>query len=75
MQKALNELEEEKLIFTERTNGKYVTENIRLIEYYRRKYAEKLTKEYKEKMKEIKIWKGEDDEKSNRLQKYLQKFW
>ena len=31
MQKALIELENEKLIYTERTNGKYVTDNIKLI--------------------------------------------
>lgn len=32
MQKALVELENEKLIYTERTNGKYVTEDESLIE-------------------------------------------
>ena len=32
MQKALAELEDEKLIYTERTNGKYVTEDEKLIE-------------------------------------------
>ena len=32
MQKALSELEEMKLIYTERTNGKYVTKNTKLIE-------------------------------------------
>ena len=53
MQRALNELEEENLIFTERTNGKYITEDIRLIEKYRRAYARELTKDYKNKMKEI----------------------
>ena len=32
MQKALNELENQKLIYTERTNGKFVTEDEELIE-------------------------------------------
>ena len=32
MQKALAELEEMKLIYTERTNGKYVTKNTKIIE-------------------------------------------
>lgn len=32
MQKALAELENEQLIYTERTNGKYVTEDEELIE-------------------------------------------
>ena len=31
MQKALAELEEEKLIYTERTNGKFVTKDVKLI--------------------------------------------
>ena len=52
-QKALNELEEVGLIITERTNGKYATENTELIEDIRNEYAENLTREYKNKMKEI----------------------
>lgn len=39
MQKALQELEELELIYTERTNGKFVTENIKIINKYRDKYA------------------------------------
>ena len=52
-QKALNELEEVGLIITERTNGKYATENTELIEDIRNEYAKNLTREYKNKMKEI----------------------
>ena len=37
MQKALAELEDEKLIYTERTNGKYVTEDEKLIEKTKKK--------------------------------------
>ena len=32
MQRALTELEELGLVYTERTNGKFVTENVELIE-------------------------------------------
>ena len=39
MQKALAELEDEQLIYTERTNGKFVTENNKLIENTRKKLA------------------------------------
>lgn len=39
IQKALTELEELKLIYTERTNGKYVTTDEKLISEYKEKYA------------------------------------
>ena len=55
IQKALNVLELEKLIFTERTNGKFVTDNEKLIARCRNLYAKELEKEYKSKMKEIGI--------------------
>ena len=51
--KALSELEEEELIFTERTNGKYVTTDRKIIDKARKKYAKELTKEYQNKMKAI----------------------
>ena len=38
MQKALLELEEQKLIYTERTNGKYVTKDQQLIDKIKNKY-------------------------------------
>lgn len=53
VQKALSELEMEKLIFTERTNGKYITMDKRMIDKSRKKYAKELTKEYQSKMKAI----------------------
>lgn len=44
--KALNILEEDKLIYTERTNGKYVTEDISLIQSYRDKIFNKRIKDF-----------------------------
>ena len=46
MQKALVELEELKLVFTERTNGKFVTNDRKIIEKYREEYAYELSKKY-----------------------------
>ena len=40
MQKALFELERDKLIYTERTNGKYVTEDEDIISKYKTKYID-----------------------------------
>ena len=42
MQKALTELEDMNLIYTERTNGKYVTKDAKLIESVKDEYAIKL---------------------------------
>ena len=46
MQKALVELEEMGLVYTERTNGKFVTENQELIDKYKKEYADELSREY-----------------------------
>lgn len=46
MQKALGELEEQGLIFTERTNGKFVTENCELIEKFKTEYAKEIAENY-----------------------------
>ena len=46
MQKALAELEELKLIYTERTNGKFVTTDKKLIDKYKKEYAEELSNIY-----------------------------
>lgn len=46
MQKALVELEEQKLIYTERTNGKYVTDDVNLINSIKYEYANNLTNSY-----------------------------
>lgn len=53
VQKVYTILEDEGLIYTERTNGRFVTPDRILIERYRRRYAKELTREYKRKMKEI----------------------
>ena len=53
MQKALSELEELKLIYTERTNWKYVTNEQELIDKYKYEYAIKLSKQYIFNMKNI----------------------
>lgn len=55
MQKALVELEEEKLIYTERTNGKFVTDDINLIEEVKRKLAKEKVKEYIKSMENLGI--------------------
>ena len=46
MQKALAELEEEGLIYTERTNGKFVTENKELIEKIKIELAKEKVKKF-----------------------------
>lgn len=55
MQKALAELEDEKLIYTERTNGKYVTEDEKLIEKTKRQLAQEKVNNYLNSMKDIGI--------------------
>lgn len=59
MQKALIELEELGLIFTERTNGKYVTTDKKLIEKYKKKYALELSNKYISNMENIGFDKDE----------------
>lgn len=56
MQKALAELENEQLIYTERTNGKYVTEDEELIEKIKRKLAKEIIDNYLNNMKKIGIY-------------------
>ena len=55
MQKALVELENEGLIYTERTNGKFVTTNIELIEKIKKHLAEEKVNNYLQDMKNIGI--------------------
>lgn len=57
VQKALEKLEQEKLIYTERTNGKYVTDNEKLIEKTKRKLAEEKVNNYLKSMEDIGIEK------------------
>ena len=57
MQKALGELESLNLIYTERTNGKYVTKDEKLIEKLKDEYAMALAKSYFQGMKKIGLGK------------------
>ena len=53
MQKALVELEELKLIYTERTNGKFVTKDQKLIDKYKKQYAKEISNKYFKSMEDI----------------------
>ena len=55
LQKALVELENENLIYTERTNGKYVTEDEKLIEKVKKELAQEKVNNYLNSMKNIGI--------------------
>ena len=59
MQKALVELEDLKLIYTERTNGKYVTKDQKLLDKFKDKYAKEKIKKYIDEMKELGFIKNE----------------
>ena len=59
MQKALAELESMKLIYTERTNGKYVTKDQKLIDKLKDEYAMTLANSYFQGMKRIGQGKAE----------------
>ena len=53
MQKALAELEDSGLIITERTNGKFVTDDISLIDRLRKEKADSLCRSYISAMKSL----------------------
>lgn len=55
MQKALSELENEGLIYTERTNGKFVTKDYELIEIKKKEMAEGKLRNYISDMNKIGI--------------------
>ncbi len=59
MQKALQELESMKLIYTERTNGKYVTKDEKILEKLKDEYAITLAKSYISGMKKIGLGKAD----------------
>ena len=59
MQKALIELEEDGLIYTERTNGKFVTGDKELIEKVKNQLALQITSKYIESMENLGISKQE----------------
>lgn len=72
MQKALVELEDEKLIYTERTNGKYVTEDQVLIDKIKVKLAQQKVDEYLGSMQDIGI---DNKEAIKYLQELGEKKW
>lgn len=53
VQKALQELENLKLIYTERTNGKFVTNDKKLIKEYKEKFAKEKVGNYFKSMNEL----------------------
>ena len=55
VQKALSELENEKLIYTERTNGKYVTKDEKLILKVKNEIAKNIASKYLSDMNKIGI--------------------
>lgn len=59
MQKALSELENEGLLFTERTNGKFVTTNEKIIETTKAKFAKEITEKFIFEMTTLGITKKE----------------
>ena len=59
MQKALAELESMNLIYTERTNGKYVTKDQKIIDKLKDEYAITLAKSYFQGMKRIGLGKAD----------------
>lgn len=63
MQKALTELEDEHLIKTERTNGKFVTEDAKIINKIKDEYADSLTQNYLSEMISLGITKQEIKER------------
>lgn len=67
MQRALSELEDLGLIYTERTNGKFVTEDKELIAKYKNEYAQELSNMYLANMLSIGITKEESIKYLNEL--------
>lgn len=59
MQKALTELEDLNLIYTERTNGKFVTKDEKLIKKLKDEYAMTLAMSYFDGMKKIGLGKAD----------------
>ena len=59
VQKALAEIENQKLIYTERTNGKFVTENEELIENVKKELANQKVQKYFQDMNKLGIDKDD----------------
>lgn len=53
MQKALSELEDLGLVYTERTNGKFVTRDQDLLQTTRQRFADELVAQYLQNMQKL----------------------
>lgn len=53
MQKALQELEDKRLIITERTNGKFVTDDVKYLHQCQEKFARHKTQKFLSEMQEL----------------------
>ena len=53
MQRALQELEREGMVFSQRTSGRFVTENLQVIERAKKKLAEEQIRGFQEAMKKL----------------------
>lgn len=53
MQRAMAELERRGLVYTERTNGRFITENMGMLQDVKRRIAEEYIGEFADKMKRI----------------------
>jgi GntR family transcriptional regulator len=53
MQKALSKLEEDGLVYTNRTSGRFITEDSKMIEQAKHKLAQEQISEFLEKMKSL----------------------
>lgn len=62
MQRALAELEREGILISERTTGRFVTTDIEIIDRIRKEAAERIVKEFLQKMKELGFTKEQIEE-------------
>ena len=53
MQRALQELEREGMVYSQRTAGRFVTENMQVIERAKKKFAEEQIRSFLEAMKKL----------------------
>lgn len=60
MQKALQELEERKIIYTQRTSGKFITENEVVIENLKRESSNELVNKFIKDMTSLRIYRKRD---------------
>lgn len=66
MQRALQELEKDNLVFAKRTSGRFITEDINMIDELKESFARKQIMDFYEKMKSIGLTKDE-------IMRYVQK--